>query len=225
MIEDYFKVWSHKSCYILGFIVADGCLLYKGYSKTFKGNGYSLRIDLHEKDRNVLEFIADELESRTRPKHYVKKGNDGITRRQFNLAISSRKMLDSLIKLGITPNKTGKECFPKGMPNKYLWDFVRGYFDGDGSICLSQQRYKNKFYPTQNLKFTCANGDFLAELKSKTKISVGTILHRKKEHCFVWQLQGKKEISKIGHLMYDNNCFCFSRKFNKVKIIMDSQNV
>ena len=55
------------------------------------------------------------------------------------LRISSRKMCADLARLGITPRKTFTLEFPNSdqVPTHLMNHFVRGYFDGDGSICMA----------------------------------------------------------------------------------------
>lgn len=213
--EEYFNVWSNKMAYILGFTIADGCVLYKGYSNTFNGHGYSLRYHIHTKDKEILEFIKSELAPNNSIKEYVNTGNDGIVRRSANLIISSKILLDSLIKLNVSPNKTGNEKFPKNMPKEFFPDFLRGYFDGDGCLFVGTQKQNNKIYGLYNFKIVCANTKFLEQLKDGcgnlgSKIFVGN------DHCSRWQVGSKKDIQTIGKLMYYPDFpFALQRKYNK----------
>lgn len=43
-------------------------------------------------------------------------------------------MFSDLREIGLVPNKSNIIEFPSTIPNKYLSCFIRGYFDGDGSI-------------------------------------------------------------------------------------------
>lgn len=49
-------------------------------------------------------------------------------------------MHDDLIKHGCIPNKSLKLKFPTTVPDKLIRHFVRGYFDGDGSIAKNEDR-------------------------------------------------------------------------------------
>ena len=58
------------------------------------------------------------------------------------IRINSSYMCKQLIKNGIFPKKTGKENIPNTVPYKLLRHFIRGYFDGDGSISkINGSRY------------------------------------------------------------------------------------
>ncbi|MGZ3644051.1 MAG: hypothetical protein ACXVCM_09380, partial [Ktedonobacteraceae bacterium] len=47
---------------------------------------------------------------------------------------SSASLFQKLLENGITPNKTTTLQFPSHIPAQFQHHFVRGYFDGDGSV-------------------------------------------------------------------------------------------
>ena len=55
--EDYFKKWSSEMAYILGFILADGCII----EGTHKGYSGALKFGVHPKDIDILEKIKKQL--------------------------------------------------------------------------------------------------------------------------------------------------------------------
>ena len=73
--------------------------------------------------------------------------------------IRDKKMVDDLNKLGCVNNKSLILTFPSEdqVPVKYLSHFIRGYFDGDGSLHFTQSgkaknpNYKINFLGTENL--------------------------------------------------------------------------
>jgi hypothetical protein len=67
--------------------------------------------------------------------------------------------------LGGTENKSLTLEFPE-VPKEYLPDFIRGYFDGDGSI----MRLKNN---RVNSAFTCGSKKFLIKLHQALKENAG----------------------------------------------------
>lgn len=130
--ENYFKEWSPNMAYILGFILADGCIIrgsYKGYSD-------ALKFGVQFKDKDILEKIKHELSA----EHKI-----SITRNAAHLCITSQIIVDSLKHLGITYQKSLKETMPK-VPPKFVKDFIRGLIDGDGGIS-----FNNRQYPTLRL--------------------------------------------------------------------------
>ena len=138
--EDYFRRWSHNMSYILGLWFADGYIT----SRNVFG------ITLHKRDTYLLRSIWKEMKSESK---IYRSGNMSI------IKVSSDKIYDSIIGLGGTKRKSLDMKFPS-VPRKYLSDFIRGYFDGDGCIYFdkSNQRYMSSF--------CCGSYVFICELKS-----------------------------------------------------------
>lgn len=117
--EDFFTKWTKESCYVLGWMFSDG-----NVSKNERTFGFHLS----EKDVNILKKIKKVMES----EHNIYFRDNSIEFR-----VHSKKMCEDLISLGCMPKKTLKINFPENMPKKYINHFVRGYFDGDGSIMFN----------------------------------------------------------------------------------------
>ena len=64
---------------------------------------------------------------------------------------------DNLSKLGLVPNKTHKELHIPNMDEQFLRHFIRGYFDGDGTIFVCTVKGIPKYLkgnicsPTENI--------------------------------------------------------------------------
>lgn len=210
--NNYFKTWSASMAYILGFIMADGCLIHKDFCKS-KSN--TLVIAIHSKDRAILEFIHKEINVSSNIYDRIFVGNDGILRQESRLTISSKDIINDLIILGITPRKTGKEKFPD-IPKDLIRDFIRGYFDGDGSIFQTIRHgthNKNKFYYLSGCSFTCANKEFLEKIKEILNINKSNVLEQKSKHCYQISTRNKKKIVDIAeYFYYPNYPFALERK-------------
>lgn len=208
MKHNYFKTWSHDMAYILGFIMADGSIRHKDYCNT---GGYAVAINIHLKDKNILDYIKSEIKTKANVNIYKWTGSDSIYREQASLVISSKELIEDLIKLGVIPQKTGKETFPK-MPKEFEIDFIRGYFDGDGCILKTTQKQKDKIYPLYCFKITCANKSFLDICKNKFD-NLGGNVRFHGNNCYVWCAASKKDIIEIRKLFYENhNRFTLERK-------------
>lgn len=113
--SDFFRIWNHDMAYIAGYIVADGCVRPNKYELAIKSIDYDL-----------LEYVRSTMLS-TYP--IVKLKNTNC----FQLSLYSKKIVDSLLQLGIGPRKSLTVRMPK-MPHKYFWSFLRGLVDGDGHV-------------------------------------------------------------------------------------------
>lgn len=121
----FFDNWSEDMAYLLGFICADGNIYI-----TNRINKIS--ISLAYSDINHVEKIRDIL--CPKKKIYISDIKlNGKMFRQGSLQIGSKYMCNRLVELGINPNKS-LSLRPIAVPDKYTSDFIRGYFDGDGSI-------------------------------------------------------------------------------------------
>lgn len=177
--QDYFKTWSRNMAYILGLWFADGCIY----------GGKMFDITLHKKDKYILKQVAKELQY---------KGNlyDYVDRQAARLNFSCKVIYDDIIHLGGMENKSFKIDFPE-IPKEYLPDFIRGYFDGDGSI----MNLKNN---RLNSAFTCGNKKFLKDLlkilREEANIEGGSF----DDSCSSLKF-GKRDTLRLGDYIYKNN--------------------
>ena len=160
---DFFKKWTDEMAYVLGFLYADGCIVDAVSSRT-------QYIQFNSNDKEILEKIRRVMESGhplgVRPPHpVIHKNGTYISAESFILRIGSRKMFNDLIHFGIIPNKSKIIKFPT-IPNKHLGPFIRGYFDGDGSIVFNKKRWIR-------IVFTSGSKDFLGQLSNKLSKALG----------------------------------------------------
>ena len=128
--EHYFdKIDSPNKAYILGLLYADG--------SNCKSK-YTIRIQLQESDRDILEKIRKEL-NYTKELRYVDcskrvYGNGYVSKNLYSLDIYSKHMCNTLENIGMIPNKSLTLTFPNCITDDLMPHFIRGYLDGDGHI-------------------------------------------------------------------------------------------
>lgn len=130
--DRYFEVIdTPDKAYFLGLLAADG---------NISPRLTAVRIALKEPDKGILEqfrkFLGEDApELRTK----IPKANGKEHAPQKVLVLSKKSMVEDLIKLGITPNKshTLKLCCDL---REFKKDFLRGVWDGDGSV--TERRFK-----------------------------------------------------------------------------------
>ena len=155
--------------YVLGYWYADGNVL--DATKSTRGKYSSVT----STDRETVFNFKSLLDSR----HKISESFRAIhvnSRRQYTLRIGSRELYDSLLDKGLRPNKSLIMTFPK-IPSRFLADFVRGYFDGDGCVHIEKSRGKNKQIILKRLRtiFTSGSKKFLASLRIKLEKNTGLI--------------------------------------------------
>ena len=149
--EDYFeRIDTPGKSYMLGFLYADG------YNFTPK-NVVTLKIQ--ERDRKVLDLLARDVG--TDFKIITKEPEGCGVQNLCTLRFQGKKISQDLEKLGLVRAKSLILKFPTSdqVPDYLLHHFVRGYFDGDGCICLP------KGDPTFARISMCVSLDFCLELQ------------------------------------------------------------
>lgn len=130
--DDFFDIIdTQNKSYILGFLYADGYI-----QKQREHNSRKLGVSIKNSDIDLLKEINNELESNYPIKEYDVKSGYKIGVKYVRLLISSPKLCEDIIEKGCLENKTENLYFPneKQVPLHLLPSFLRGYFDGDGSI-------------------------------------------------------------------------------------------
>jgi DNA-binding CsgD family transcriptional regulator len=134
--EHFFdSVDSEEVAYVLGWFYSDGCVNNKG----------KMRIQIQTDDIDILHTIA-RLMDYDGPLYDVPPPKKFPHRKhQTCLCINRKTLADQLIALGCIPNKSLTLTFPHSsiIPEAQLPHFIRGVFDGDGSISIKKNKYLN----------------------------------------------------------------------------------
>ena len=130
--EKFFKQWSAEMAYVLGLIYTDGNLSFNTSESGYKLGILSFGQKYKELVEKFLNLIECDAKIRFRKRREFKTTTAGEL---YYFSIGNNDLAVDLIKLGITPNKSLDMKFPE-IPNEYLRHFVRGFFDGDGSVYL-----------------------------------------------------------------------------------------
>ena len=193
--NSFFKNLNRDSAYVLGWIASDGCIQYIPQKK------YSIRFEL--KDLEILELIKFLMNST----HPIKAREDKNT---YTLVIDSKPLVKQLMDLGIGPAKTHNLQFPN-IPKELYIDFIRGYFDGDGSVSiLTTNHGKNK----QLRSYICsANKDFLQCIGDYLKDEINLIpkIYEDKPNFFKL-VYGAQESYALYKFMYEDTNNYLKRK-------------
>ena len=128
--EDFFAKWSPEMAYVLGLIITDGCISKTG------------TVSLSMNDNELLEKVKKVMGS----EHNITSSKHQVGLYCFNFA--REKLIRDLNKFGVFPRKSLTVSFPD-VPQAFLTDFIRGVFDGDGSVYFEPRspkyRLRSKF--------------------------------------------------------------------------------
>lgn len=115
--DSFFDNLTPVSSYWLGFIAADGCLSLRNRSVT---------IALALRDKGHLQKFKRAIFANSTIFY-------ALPTNSVRISVYSEKVFDRLVNLGVTPNKS-LTISKVEVPQNLLSHFVRGVFDGDGSI-------------------------------------------------------------------------------------------
>lgn len=191
---------TEKKAYWLGFIYADGSV-YKSKDNI----SHHLVIKLSSKDINHLYKFKNDFNLPHDVKLRKENGFGGGFE-SARIRIVSKELVNDLIKHGCIPNKTLLLQFPNINENLYN-HFIRGYFDGDGSISLIQKTQQKQITILGNYDFLCKIQEILTKNCNinKTKIA-------KKNKIYYLIYGGNNNAKKIENFLYANQTTCLDRK-------------
>ena len=196
--------------YVLGYITADGCITV---SKNRRKYPFSLNITSTEKKH--LYRIRKTLES----EHKVGKKTGGKENVAFQIQIRNQIIAKDLMKLGIFPRKT-YNLGPIEVPDKYFSDFVRGFFDGDGTVYV----YKVNGTPQIKAGFVSSSLSFITrfnqQLCESLNISIKSIhktVDRRRNRIIQYSICFYiDDCEKLGDFMYGNDSSLFLPRKRKI---------
>lgn len=198
--EKFFSDWSSEMAYVLGYIYADGYV----HRDVAKLRIASSDLDILKKIRNALEYNGSILHG---------KNKNGTW---YELNIRRLPLYNDLRKLGIYPNKSLTMRFPD-VPSKYLPDFIRGYFDGDGSV---HEVKRKRITPGLEVDFATGSKSFaeslLKILQDNVHKSFKLYNKRKNYYC----IRGWNMASEALYKYMYNGKIHMSRKYDKFSDII-----
>jgi hypothetical protein len=127
--EDFFSIQTNDMAYFCGLIGSDGCVYT---SKDTRSD--ILSIILQQQDKYILTVLAEKLQT-NKP---IKESTHN-NRVYCSLQISSQKICDDLKALGLNNRKTYGNTIAN-VNNRFMFDLIRGYIDGDGTIVYKNNR-------------------------------------------------------------------------------------
>ena len=204
---NYFSIIdTEEKAYWLGFIYADG--------NVNKAKN-TLTINLQARDKGHLVKLNKCLEGNYSVK-VTKDIRGDKTYWNARLSVYSTKLIKDLINNGVVPNKTSVMTFPT-IPNDLLHHFIRGYFDGDGTVC---ERKHKKGQSDLSCSFVCGSQAFLESIRHilfSNNIN-SYIVHDKGNKVYL-SLAGLQNPDNFLKYIYRDATICLDRKFEKTKYL------
>ena len=181
-----------------------------------------LKIALSEIDIDILRKIKIEMNSDSKifyakSRKVIIKGKECIIKPTAILQINNKYLVNSLKNLGFDNKKTISCSFPNISEEFYL-PFIRGYFDGDGSI---SKYIPNDGYDRYSCSI-CGTESFLLFIKKYLEetysCKFNTKLYKRfdtENCCYQLFITGKKNSIHFLNLIYKDSNIYLDRKYNK----------
>ena len=210
--EHFFdSIDTEVKAYILGFLWADGSI-----NKT---TGL-IKIDTQERDLDILETIKASLEYEGPiTSYFVPKGQSYRPRDAtvYRLAIVNRALCDELTNKGYCAHRE-LAPLPLCVPTFLQKHFIRGYFDGNGSISISDDKSVN-----MNI---CGGTTIIQEIGSLLQEQIGLVPHyysRRPDNPNNLTLNINKIDNQYNCLkfLYEHTHIYLNRKYQKYLIALD----
>lgn len=210
--EDFFDVIdTQEKAYFLGFLYADG-----GNNK----DANFVRIDLARKDKDILEKLASliyleeplqHIKNQDREKEY--KGQKVIYYTSY-FNINSKHICHKLEELGCGQAKSLIITFPKWLIDPKLQrHFIRGYYDGDGGVSLTDIKTRSS---TTKMISTIEFCKAMAKIiETQTEIHFGEPYNDvDSKNVYSIRLAGNQQIANFLNWLYKDATIYLDRKYS-----------
>ena len=190
------KIDTEAKAYWLGFIYADGYISKKERDSDVLG------IALSSKDRKHLELFKQNIRASNPILDYEGTTPQGNPSKYSRINIHNQKLVDDIFEKGVFYNKSLIIKFPteKQVPDSLINHFLRGYFDGDGCITQTNNRYSFQMVGTK---------EFLSGVISVlgANVTIG-----KTGNIYAINIKGNLQVNKIMDYLYKDAIVFLRRK-------------
>jgi len=161
--EMFFSQWSNEMAWVLGLIYTDGNLSNVSIKDPrYKKSVIQKRVSLSQKEPEILNKVRNLMDCNVRLVYSKRRQYGKIVAGEiYTIAINNDKIYDDLTKFGLIPNKSKVIQFPE-IDDQYLRHFVRGCWDGDGSVLL--QTVDGYARPKIRAAFTSGSRSFIESM-------------------------------------------------------------
>ncbi len=200
--DAFASVEEEVTAYWLGFLYADGSVWVRR-----DGAEKQLRVFLKASDRLHLEKLANWLDASSLVKQDRRYGTVGFS-------LYSKQLADDLIALGCTPRKSlelGLDVPTAHMSPNLVHHFIRGFFDGDGTVHAGDGSPVLGF---------CGQSSFLSTIESIILVGVGAsgtmFAHSRGKQVVYLIYRGAGKLRPVAEWLYKDASVWLLRKREQV---------
>lgn len=221
------KIETELQAYLLGFIYSDGCINIQRHTLSIHIN--DIDSELFELFKIISPDAYTQQEEGYESKALV-RGHTVKNESSIRLAISSKILIEDLIKLGVCERKTYENLHIPEMNSNLIGSFIRGYFDGDGCFTwhASAPNLNNRernWRIKMSWQIDSKTQTLLTEFQ-KWFESQGVTLkinYIKRDNMYRLCTSSKKTFSKIYDLIFKEAQYSLSRKINKINHYVNTE--
>ncbi|MEK7095563.1 MAG: LAGLIDADG family homing endonuclease [Patescibacteria group bacterium] len=197
--------WSANFAYAIGLIATDGNLSPDNRHISFT----SIDKEMVDNFQKALSISYD----------YCMKGSgSGSEKKYYVIQIGDVLFYKFLQSIGLTSNKS-KTIGKIDVPQKYMRDFIRGSFDGDGcSYSYWDKRWKSSFM--LYLEFISASKKHITWLQDTLRKEIeikGHITKSKNQSCFQLKYAKNESVILFKYMYKNKESLFLTRKYLKIK--------
>lgn len=164
-------------------------------------------LSISKKDESIIDGLKTLLKT-NKPTRYSKNGDKEYCR----FVIENKKIVSDLIKIGLYSNKTQTIDIPN-IDINLIRHFIRGYFDGDGSVTLSKGSVKISII--SNIKMVSSIQKILMNEcdLNKTKF---TVRRKESPNIVTMSYGGNIQTKRIYEYLYNGSTVFLERKRDRI---------
>ena len=197
------EINDHDSAYWLGFLYADGSI---------RSDRNEIALDLQAKDIKTIEDFHNYCGNRNSIREHNITRN-GKVYKSFASSFSNEQVKNNLIKLGCVPKKSLVLTFPteEQVPQEFIYDFIRGYIDGDGYIQYDYDKHRYRI-------MIAGTKEFLQGLIKRLNLFENTSINKdNNSNIYMLTISHKDKVYELLTQLYENSKYHLERKYEIFK--------
>lgn len=224
--QDYFsEIKTENQAYWLGYLYADGTIINR--KRIINNKEYhQYMVVLTSVDKDIISKFLLNVGCNKLPAKYKNKSGFYTKEEYYAAFLTSEKMFKDLEKLGCFEKKSLKLKFPNFLDKSLISHFIRGYFDGDGSIYLTRTKAKTsknciRVYNKPAIHI-CGTLEFLSGLIDYLPFlnNTKTVIKKEKRrlsNTYYLRFDGYQRVINFYNLFYKDSNIYLDRKMSKFK--------
>lgn len=206
-IHYFDEINTEDKAYWLGFLYADGCV---------SSSTAAISLDLKSADIEHLIKFQEYLQARNNPRLQI---TEKYNRCRF--IVGNKLFHDNLVKLGCTPRKSLTLKFPTFISDDLIRHFIRGYFDGDGTISYSCMK-DNKVTISCAVIGTKEFLEGMADVLLKYGITgTSKLLHPDSKNSYNMSFSKTNSV-KLSIILYSQSTIYLTRKYKRYEFFRNN---